>query len=299
MRVNPDFAPDILNEVWQTQAAEQTDMEELSTGRRVNLPSDDPAAFAGDIQNQAEQSQVDQYLQNTSSLESLFQTADSTLSSVMTGINQAISLGTEGANGTLSLSDQQALASQVQAIQQQMVQLANTSYQGNYIFAGTATTTQPFTLDSTQASGVTYNGNTGVNSAQIANGRSIQTNVPGSQIFLGSGGNVFQALQQLSTALNNGDTTAIGTATTALGTALNYVSQQREFYGSATQDLTSNQAFLQQEQVNLQSQDTTLVGADMAQAASDLSQETTAHDAALAALAQVIPISLLNYLKQS
>ena len=177
-----------------------------------------------------------------------------------------------------------------------MVQLGNTSYQGNYIFAGTATTTKPFVLDPTQASGVTYNGNSGTNSVQIADGRSLQTNVPGSQIFLGSGGNVMQSLQQLVTALNSGDTTAIGTATTALGTSLNYVSQQREFYGSAVQALNSNQSFLQQEQVNLQSQETRLVGADMAKAATDLAQATTTHDAALAALAKVIPTSLLDYL---
>jgi flagellar hook-associated protein 3 FlgL len=297
MRVNPNFAPNILNDVWQAQSAEQTAMIELSTGRRVNLPSDDPAAFAADISNQAEQGQVDQYLQNTTSLEGLFQTADSTLSTVVSSLNQAISLGTEGANGTQSLQDQQVLAQQVQAIQAQMVQLANTSYQGNYIFAGTATTTKPFVLDPTQASGVDYNGNTGTNSVQIADGRSLQTNVPGSQIFLGSGGNVMQSLQQLVTALNSGDTTAIGAATTAVSTSLSYISQQRVFYGSAVQALTSNQSFLQQEQVNLQSQDTTLVGADMAQAATDLAQASTAHDAALAALAKVIPTSLLDYLR--
>jgi flagellar hook-associated protein 3 FlgL len=297
MRVNPNFAPNILNDVWQAQSAEQTAMIELSTGRRVNLPSDDPAAFAADISNQAEQGQVDQYLQNTTSLEGLFQTADSTLSSVVSSLNQAISLGTEGANGTQSLQDQQVLAQQVQAIQAQMVQLANTSYQGNYIFAGTATTTKPFVLDPTQASGVDYNGNTGTNSVEIADGRSLQTNVPGSQIFLGSSGNVMQSLQQLVTALNSGDTTAIGAATTAVSTSLSYVSQQRVFYGSAGQALTSNQSFLQQEQVNLQSQDTTLVGANMAEAATDLAQASTAHDAALAALAKVIPTSLLDYLR--
>ena len=151
-------------------------------------------------------------------------------------------------------------------------------------------------LDPTQAAGVTYNGNSGTNDVQIAEGQSLQTNVPGSQIFLGSDGNVMQSLQQLVTALNSGDTTAIGTATTALGTALTYVSQQREFYGSNMQVLNSNQTYLQQEQVNLQSEETSLVGADMATAATDLSQATTAHDAALAALAQVIPKSLLDYL---
>jgi flagellar hook-associated protein 3 FlgL len=296
MRVNPNFAPDILNNVWQSQAEQQMALQELSTGRRVNLPSDDPAAFAADVQNLAQQSQTDQYLQNTSDLETLFQTADSALSSVVSSLNQAISLGTQGANGTLTLADQQALAQQVQAIQSQIVQFANTSYQGNYIFAGTATTTKPFVMDTTQASGVSYNGNSQVNNVEIAEGRSIQTNLPGSQIFMASGGNVMGSLQQLVTALKSGDTTAIGSATTALSTSLNYVSQQRVFYGSAANQLNSNQSFLQQEKVSLQTQETNLVGVDMATAATELSQATTAHDAALAALAKVIPTSLLDYL---
>lgn len=271
-------------------------MEELSTGRRVNLPSDDPAAFAADIQNQTLQSENDQYQQNTTNLEGLFQTADSTLSSVVTSLNQAISLGTQGTDGTLTLADQQALAIQVQGIQSQILQDANTSYEGNYIFAGTATTNPPFVLDASQASGVTYNGNAGVNNVEISNGRNIQTNVPGSQIFLGSGGNVMQSLQQLVTALNSGNATNIQSATASVNTALNYVSQQREFYGGATDQLNSNQSFLQQEEVNLKSQDSTLVGVDMATAATDLSSATASHDAALAALAKVIPTNLLNYL---
>jgi flagellar hook-associated protein 3 FlgL len=297
MRVNPNFAPDILNNVWQSQAEQQMALQELSTGRRVNLPSDDPAAFAADVQNLAQQSQTDQYLQNTSNLETLFQTADSALSSVVSSLNQAISLGTQGANGTLTLADQQALAQQVQAIQSQIVQFANTSYQGNYIFAGTATMTKPFVMDATQASSVSYNGNSQVNNVEIAEGRSIQTNLPGSQIFMASGGNVMGSLQQLVTALKSGDTTAIGSATTALSTSLNYVSQQRVFYGSAANQLNSNQSFLQQEKVSLQTQETNLVGVDMATAATELSQATTAHDAALAALAKVIPTSLLDYLR--
>jgi flagellar hook-associated protein 3 FlgL len=296
MRVNPNFAPDILNNVWQAQAQQNTDLQELSTGRRVNMPSDDPTAFAADIENQAEQSSNDQYLKNTTSLESQLQTADSALSSVVSSLNQAISLGTQGSNGTLTATQQQALGEQVQSILNQMVQLGNTSYQGTYLFAGTATTTPPFAVDASQPSGVSYNGNSGVNSVQIADGRSIQTNVPGSQIFLGSGGNVMQSLQQLATALNSGDSTNIVSATAAVNGSLNYVSQQREFYGSAVDELNSNQSLLQQEQVNLQSQDTTLVGADMASVATDLTQATTTHDAALAALAKVIPTSLLDYL---
>jgi flagellar hook-associated protein 3 FlgL len=297
MRVNPNFTPDILTDLWQSQAQEQTFIEQLATGKRVNTPSDDPAAAAADVQNQAFQGQTDQYLKNTTSLEAMFQTADSTLSSVVSSLNQAISLGVQGANGTLSPSDVQAIAQQVKGIQSQMVGLGNTSYEGSYLFGGTDTQSPPFTLDSTQPSGVRYNGNAGVNTVDIAQGRSIQTNVPGSQIFQGAGGNIMNSLQQLVTALQSGNSANIGTATTQVTGALGYLSQQRVFYGSAANQLNANQSFLQQEQVNLKTQDNNLVGVDLAAAATGLAQAQTAQSAALAALAKVIPQSLLDYLK--
>jgi flagellar hook-associated protein 3 FlgL len=297
MRVNPNYTPDILADLWQSQAQEQTAIQQLATGKRVNMPSDDPAAAAADVQNQALQSQNDQYIQNTTNLDASLQTADSALSSVVTVLNQAISLGVQGANGGVSSADQQAIALQVQSIQSQLVQLGNTSYQGSFLFGGTATQSAPFALDSTQPSGVLYSGNSGVNNVEIAPGSSLQVNLPGSQIFQGAGGNIMSSIQQLVTALQSGNTTNIGTATTQVGSALSYVSEQRIFYGSAVSQLNSNQSFLQQEQVSLQTQDTNLVGVDFAKAATDLSQAQAAQSATLAALAQIIPQSLLNYLK--
>jgi len=297
MRIDPNFTPTLLDDLWQTQAQVQNDIQELSTGRRVNVPSDDPIAAAGDVQNQALQSQNDQYLQNTTNLEGSLQTADSTLSSVVTALNQAISLGVQGGNGGVSPAQQQAIAQQVQAIQSQVVQLANTSYQGSYLFAGTATQAPPFALDSTQPSGVSYSGNTGTNTVEISQGEEMQVNLPGSQVFQGSGGNVMASLQQLVTALQSGNTNNIATATTQISGALSYLSQQRIFYGSAVNQLTNNQSFLQKEQVSLQAQDNSLVGANTAQAASDLAQAQVAQTATLEAIAQAIPPSLLNYLK--
>src|ERR1700677_1621750 len=297
MRVNPNYTPDILTDLFQQQAQIQNYVQELATGKRVNVPSDDPAAAAADVENQASQSQNDQYLQNTSNLEGSLQTADSTLSSVVTALNQAISLGTQGANGTESSSNQQEIAQQVQSIQSQIVQLANTNYQGSYIFGGTATQSAPFTLDPTQPSGVLYNGNAGVNNVEIAPGSNMQVNLPGSQVFQGAGGNVMVALQQLVTALQSGNTTSIGTATIQVSSALSYLSQQQVFYGSAVDQLNANQSSLQQEQVTLQSQENTLVGANLAKGATDMTQAETDQNATLAALAQIIPQSLLNYLK--
>lgn len=297
MRVNPNIAGDVLANLWHTQEQEQTALLQVSSGKRVNVPSDDPASAAGLVQNLAASSQNDQYSKNTSAVEGQLQTIDSTLSSVVTALNQAISLGVEGANGTLSAANQQQIATQVQGIISQVVQLANASYQGIFVFSGTATTTPPFALDSTQPSGVRYDGNNGTNSVEIAPARSIQVNIPGNQFFQTPGADVFGTLNQLVTALQGGNPTAIANATTQLRTAFDGVTQQRVFYGNAINQLDSNQTFLQQEKVNLSSQQNDLVGIDMATAASNLSQADTAHQAALAAAARIVPLTLLDFLK--
>jgi len=299
MRVNPNFTPDILSDLYTTENQADTALEQLASGQLINMPSDNPVGASELVQNQAELSQTDQFIQNTSNVEGLLQTADSTLSSVVSALNQAISVGTQGANGTNSAADLQALAEQAQGIQSQVFGYANATYQGNYIFSGTATNTPAFTLDSspTAPDGVIYSGNTDTNTVQIADGDSVQINLPGSQLFQGAGGDVMGALQQLVTALKSGNTTAIGTATTELNSAVNYLSQQRVFYGSALQQLTSNQSYLQTEQLNLQTAANTIDGVNLAQAANNLSQAETTQSATLAALAKVIPENLLQYLQ--
>jgi flagellar hook-associated protein 3 FlgL len=297
MRVNPNMAPDVLAAIWQTQSQEQTALQELSTGKRVNVPSDDPLASAEMVGNQDQSNRTDQYLQNIDTLNNQMQTADTALGSVVTALTQAVSLGVEGSTGTVSDANRQSIAQNVQGIQSQIVQLANTSISGSYLFGGTGTTAPPYTLDAASPSGATYNGNSGTNTVQIADGLDVQTNLPGDQLFQNSTGDVFGSLQALITALQTGNVSGVQTATNQVRDALNAVTGQRIFYGNAENQLNSTQTFLNQEKVNLTSQATNLVGADMAQVATDLTQAQTAYTATLAAAGKILPTSLLDYLK--
>jgi flagellar hook-associated protein 3 FlgL len=295
MRVNPDMSSDVLAAIWETQSQENTALQQMSTGKRVNVPADDPLAAAQMVGNQAQTSRSDQYLQNIDTLTSQLQTADTALGSAVTAVTQAITLGVQGSTGTLSAANRQQIVQNLLGIQSQLVQLANTSVGGSYLFGGTATTAPPYALDSTSPSGVTYNGNAGTNTVQIADGLNLQTNLPGSQLFQNSAGDVFGSLQKLITALQTG--TAAGSATNDLRTAFDSLTGQRIFYGNAVSQLNSTQSFLQQEQVTLKSQANNLVGADLTKAATDLTRAQTAHDAALAAAAKILPTSLLDYLR--
>jgi flagellar hook-associated protein 3 FlgL len=295
IRLNPNLVPDLLTAIQQSQQNLNTATQQLSSGRSVNQLSDNPAAVATLVGNHNQAGQDDQFLQNINSLQTRLQTGDSTLSSVVTALTRAISLGTEGANGTLNASDRQAVAVEVQGITSQFLGLANTTFQGTYLFAGTAVTTQPFTLDPVTNT-VTYNGNANTTSVQVSNGNSITTNVPGSQLFLNAGGSAFGALQNLYSSLVSGNN--IGTAVGQVQSALSQISIQRVFYGNSLNQLSLSESFLNQEKINLSTQENALVGVDPVKAASDLSQAQLANQSTLSATARILGLpNILSFLK--
>jgi flagellar hook-associated protein 3 FlgL len=294
IRLNPNLLPDLLAAIQQSQQNVNTATQQLSTGQSVNQLSDNPAAVAQLVQVHNQASQDDQFLQNISSIQDRFQVADSTMSDVVTALTRAISLGTEGANGTLNAADLQSISVEVQGLQSQLVSLANTTYQGTYIFAGTAVGSQPFTLNAATGA-VAYSGNTDVTSVQLSNGDSIQANLPGSQLFLNPSGSVFTSLQDLNTALQSGNN--IGAAVTQVQNALSTLSTQRVFYGNALNQITSSEDFLNQDKLDLSEQENSLVGADPATSASNLVQAQTADEAVLSATARTLSLpNLLDYL---
>jgi len=296
IRVNPDLLPDLLISIQQSQLNQSIATQQLASGRSVNQLSDNPAAVAALVGNHNQAAQDDQFLQNNNSLTTRFQTADSALSSIVQVLTRAVSIGTEGANGTLSAADQQSIAQEVQGLQSQLVSLANSTYQGTYLFSGTAVTTQPFTLNSATNT-VTYNGNTGVSSTQLSDGNSINTNVPGSQLFQSPSGDAFGALQNLYTSLMAGNQANIGTAVSQVQNALNQVNTQRVFYGNAMNQVNLAESFLNQDKVSLSTQENGLVGADLAQVASNLEQAQVANQATLGATGKTLSLpTLLDYL---
>src|SRR5271165_3648334 len=152
MRVNPNPLPDLLSALEQSQQQINSDTQQIASGQSVNVPSDNPAAAATLVRTADQTAEADQFLRSIGSVQGEMQNADSTLNSVVTTLQRAISLGVEGANGTLNSSDRAALATEVQGIQSQLLSLANLSYQGNFVFAGTATQTTPYVLDATSPS---------------------------------------------------------------------------------------------------------------------------------------------------
>ncbi len=295
MRVNPNPLSDLLAALGRSQQQIDTDLQQISSGQSVGVPSDNPAAAAELVQNAAQTSEADQFLRSLGSIQGEVQNADSALNSVTTVLQRAISLGVEGANGTLTDSNRASIATEVQGIQSQLVSLANLSYQGSYVFAGTETQTEPYVLDSNSPSGVTYVGNSNTNKVTLGNHFSVQTNLPGSQLFSAPGNDVFQALQDLITSLQSG--TGISAAVDAVSSASSYVATQRVFYGNADNQLSSQQTYLNSDTVQLAQQQNTLGAANLPAVITNLTSTETAKQATLEAVAGATQMNLFNYLK--
>jgi flagellar hook-associated protein 3 FlgL len=297
MRVDPNLSSLVNLGIEGTEQALNTAVQQVATGQRVSVPSDDPFAASANVQSLAESANVDRYTKNGDAVLSQAQMADSALSSVVNELNQAITLGTEGADGSMSSDDRASIATQVQSLLSQVVSQANTTFNGVSLFSGTAAAVPAFVSDSTSPTGYTYQGNSGVNTTAIGDTLQVNVNVPGDQVFTNPNGNVLGSLTQLISALGSGTTADIGDAVAGVKNALTNISQQRVVYGGVVNQINAQESFLSQETISLTSQQQSLTGVDMSVAISNLTQAQIAHSTILAAAAKVLPTSLLDYLK--
>lgn len=299
MRVDPSYLNNLVGALDQTQGNLQQLSAQLSSGVRVNSLSDDPMAAGQNVLLLNQMRQDDTFTQSASMVTGQLQVADSALGQVVTQLTQAISLATAANNGTMNAANRQSIANQLAGIRAEVLTLANSSYQGQYIFAGGQTSTAPFSL-STAASPATvsYHGDSTVNQLATPNGQTIQLNVPGGRIFSNPGAtDVFAALNNLIADYSGSASTADAVGHTQdLSTAMNYLSQQRVTIDNAITQLGSASDAAKSESTQLLAAQTGLMQADVAQIATQLSLGQTQQTALESVIAQMATGSLFDRL---
>lgn len=291
MRVDPSYVSNLVGSLDQAQANQQQLTAELSSGVSITSLGQNPVASGENVLLLNQIQQDDSFTQSASLVTGQLQVSDSTLGSVVAQLTQAISLATSANNGTMNPSNVKSVGSQISGILDEVQSLANTSYQGQYIFGGGQTGTTPFTTSTATSPAVTsYNGDLDVNHLQAPNGQKIQLNVPGSQVFLGSGTNsVFGALNSLIADYSSGtvNTAQAVADTQALSTAVNYVSQQRVGIDNSISQVTAASEAVSSDQTQLTAAQTNLMQADMGQVSTQLSLAETQQTALEDVIAQM------------
>ncbi|MBV8810439.1 MAG: hypothetical protein JO033_17350 [Acidobacteriaceae bacterium] len=278
--------------------------QQISSGVRVDQPSDDPGAINVILEYQSSLDQITQEQSNLSQATTDATAADGALQSASSLMDQLISLGSEAANTSATASTRSSIAEQVQGIESQTVSLANTTVQGRFIFGGDDPQTQPYTFDWTSPEGVIQN-STPANTVTLQNvqGSSIIPRITAQQIFdarnpdgTPAPGNVFNAIYSLGQALQNNDQPGIESALTSLKSAVVQLGQASSFYGNVENWIQQSQQDATAEGTNLQQALSNLKDTDIAAVATQMTTDQTALQAALAAHGSLTVRSLFSYL---
>jgi flagellar hook-associated protein 3 FlgL len=290
-----------LTDLSGSLAALEKTTDELSSGRTILEPSDNPYGASRVIDLQSELEGLSSYESDAQDGISWENTATSAMTNIDSIVQRVRELLVQAANGTNNQSDLNTIGLEVEQLTESVKQDADTQYAGEYLFAGTATTTAPYE----QGANDEYQGNAETISRAVGPAATVvvSTNI---STLLGNGqgakdGKLLDTLRTIAEHLRGGtteDREAIGTTDlTALDGNLETLNELQAVAGSATDQLqaalTRNEDLQTSITESLSNTDATNVAAASIQYAN----EQAAYEAALRAAASIVQESLLNFLQ--
>jgi flagellar hook-associated protein 3 FlgL len=302
----------LISQVNTLAAQMDTLQNQVTTGLNVQAPSDNPSAMETTLNDLASQSAEQEYSGNITTLQSQANAIYSVQQSLQTIISQAQDIATEAGSATNSQADLTNYANQVTALIQQAAQLANTKdpETGQYLFGGTNSGQQPFSVTTDPNGNVTsvdYSGNSTINQVEISAGATISVGVPGENdsgtgapgLFADSrtGADLFNHLISLQNDLSSGNTSAISTTDTqGLQNDENNMAYQIAYNGNVQTRLDTASTFATSQSTSLTQAVSNASGTDVVQAMLQLNQTQNAYEAALETTSRVMQLSMVDFL---
>jgi flagellar hook-associated protein 3 FlgL len=270
---------------------------QVSTGRRIGKPSDDPSATAAAIVERAQRAGVEQYTQTADSVGSRLQVTDVVLADMLDKLTaaQAVALGARGSS--VSQSQRDAVAAELEGLRDAVLEDLNTTFGGTYLFGGAAATVPPYSKD---GAGVVsgYAGSTATVEVEIAREHRVTIAYNGEAIARGTAADdVFVVFARTIDAARSGNDDELATGIQELNAAFNRVVGWQSRVGAAMQSVDDEKVRLGQAERSIDAHLSTLEDANMAEAITGMTQAEAAYRAALAAAAAVNRASLMDYLK--
>lgn len=158
---------------------------ELSTGKRVTTPSDDPVAFSEASSLRQVLNTNDIIKQNVSEVRSFLEVTEGSLKGAVDILQRGQQLAVRGLTDVLKPEDRQLIVSELDKLLEQMLGLGNTNFKDSYIFGGQRTTIKPFDVQGNPIQSVSYQGDGNLISRDIGTSRLLAMNFPGDQVFMG------------------------------------------------------------------------------------------------------------------
>ena len=298
MRIATNTVSDSMIRQIQQLMGDQAKLQlQVSSGRRITQPEDDPSAVGRVLNLQTEQRQLAQFSNNASRALTLSQSSYSGLQGLKKVSDRAAELATLG-TGALSTDAMRIYGNEVEQMLEQALQLANSRSGGDYLYGGTAVDAAPFVATRDAAGkilSVAYNGNTDQASIQLSEATSVTPSTSGAtNVGMGA---FLTNLISLRDALASNNVTAVRAAQPALYDSENMIIAAMADSGGMQTRIEAAQSQQLDRVMGLETLVSNESSVDLPTTIVKLNQAQTAYQAALSSAAKVMNLSLLDYIK--
>lgn len=279
-----------------SQATERMDtiQRQLSTNKRIERASDDPAGTAQSLRYREDIAFEAQMRRNVENGTAFLNVTESALSGATDLLQRARELTVQASNATLGPSEKAGIGAEIDQILQQMAQIGNTKFGDAYIFSGHQTQQPAFAVTGQPPTAIVYQGDNGQRLRRISEQDTVASNVIGSDAF----GDIMNQLISLRDNLKAGAPgSAINPSLSDIDAALNRVLNTRADVGARLNRFDATTSRSSDKDVNLQEMRAGIEDIDLASTIVNMTAQQNALQAALGAIGRTSNMSLMDFLR--
>jgi flagellar hook-associated protein 3 FlgL len=272
--------------------------EQLTTGKKITRPSEDPVVAMKGIAYREDLARVKQYQRNIGEVHNWIDSADDALDKVGLALQRVQELVVQASTDTATSEDRKKIADEIDQIQKHIIDIANTKVGGKYIFNG-ADTLNPLFIGYPGDATFTVNGNQSDVEIEVFDGITLDVNIDGKTLFGDETTGIIGMLNNLKTALNDPNSTG-----NTIDGYLSQVEAQQNALLSARSELGAKQNRVEMMENRLATQEviTTKVMSnnediDYEKTITELISQESVHRAALGVGARIIQPTLVDFLR--
>jgi flagellar hook-associated protein 3 FlgL len=268
-------------------ARTQSLQNQLSSGRRVNTPGDDPSAAGASMKLRSQRSQDDQYLRNIQDASGRLNVTDDALVQISDRVRRARDLLVQAGNGAVDTAGMAAIGAELSSIQGEVKDLYNTRWLDRPVFAGTAAGNQA--IDATGS----YVGNDAPIEVRISRDATLRVDTPGTA----AGAGTLPDLLGQAAADVPGNPAAVSGDLSALDTELGKVLKTLGDVGARSARLETTKNSVDAERLDFTARISENEDVDLPSTIMNLQSQQVAYQTALSAAAKILQTSLVEYLR--
>ena len=270
---------------------------EVSSGKRILSPSDDPTSWAAGVRERSEIASVVQYARSADSATSRLTVADTVLSDLVSKFTAARAAVVAGQGTVQTAPQREATAKQLEGLRDAVFDDMNTTFRGTFLFSGGNALDAPFVRNADGTISA-YRGDSSTISIDIDRTRAVRVSFDGSELTQGDAAeDVFATFEKVIAAVRTADQAAMADGLKALEAAFDRVVRLQSGVGADLNALDDQRARLAEMKLASKTRLSKTEDANMAESITEMKQANTAYESALSAVATRTRLSLLDYLK--